>query len=289
MTATAPAAPSAVSAGPSPAFTPSRPSLLQPAWALARRELVRFLRQRTRIIGALVQPVLFWVLFGVGLSGSFAMPNVAEGVGYQAYFVPGVAAMIVLFTAIFATISIIEDRDAGFLQGVLASSAPRLAVVLGKVGGGAVLAIGQALLFLVLATLLPAIGAVDDFGLELSAGRIAAGVAFLAAMAVALTALGYCIAWPSRSTQGYHAIMSVFLFPMWLLSGAFFPVEGAGWLRWVMMANPLTYGVAGLRRLMFPAETIAPSAPPLWVCWVVTLAFAAVCVAIGVRLTKRNR
>ena len=277
-TATAPAAVS----------TPvASPALVAPALAMARRELVRFLRQRTRIIGALVQPVLFWVLFGVGLSGSFAMPGVEQGVGYQAYFLPGVAAMIVLFTAIFATISIIEDRDAGFLQGVLASSCSRLAVVLGKVGGGATLAFAQAALFLVLAALLPAVGLTDDFGLELSAGRVVGLVGFLIALSVALTALGYCIAWPSRSTQGYHAIMSVFLFPMWLLSGAFFPAEGAGWLRGIIAANPLTYGVAGLRRMMFPAETIPASTPSLAVCWVVTLAFAAVCVAVGVRLTRR--
>ena len=272
---------------------PSRPanraSLTAPVLALARRELVRFLRQRTRIVGALVQPVLFWVLFGVGLSGSFRMPGVeaADAVAYQAYFLPGVAAMIVLFTAIFATISLIEDRDAGFLQGVLASSAPRLAVVLGKVLGGAVLAFGQALLFLALAALLPLTGLVDDFGLSLSIGRAVALVGFLAMLSVALTSLGYAIAWPSRSTQGYHAIMSVFLFPMWLLSGAFFPVEGAGWLRWIMMANPLTYGVAGLRRLMFPADVIPATAPSLVVCWLVTIAFAAVCLAIGVRLTQR--
>ena len=234
-----------------------------------------------------MQPVLFWVLFGAGLSGSFRMPGVEAGLNYQAYFIPGVAAMIVLFTAIFATISLIEDRDAGFLQGVLASSAPRLAVVLGKVGGGATLAFAQAALFLLLAGALPELGVVERFGMLLSPARIVGLVAFLAVLSVALTALGYCIAWPSRSTQGYHAIMSVVLFPMWLLSGAFFPAEGAGWLGRVIAANPLTYGVAGLRRYLFPPETIAASAPSLAVCWGITLAFASLCVTLGVWMTRR--
>lgn len=269
--------------------TPSR--FVAPSAALTKRELVRFFRQRSRIIGALVQPLIFWVLFGTGLGGSFRMPGVeqsaADQVGYMAYFVPGVAAMIVLFTAIFSTISIIEDRDAGFLQGVLASPSSRLSIVMGKIGGGAVIAILQAALFLALAPLLSSLGVTPDLGLELSVVRVVGLVFFVTLLSVALTALGYCIAWPSKSTQGYHAIMSVFLFPMWLLSGAFFPAAGAGWLKYIIMANPLAYGVAGLRRLLFPLETIPATLPSMTICVGVTAAFATVCVAIGVRLTRR--
>lgn len=265
--------------------------LLSAAGSLTRRELVRFFRQRSRIIGALVQPLMFWVLFGTGLGGSFRMPGVAESaadqVGYMAYFVPGVAAMIVLFTAIFSTISIIEDRDAGFLQGVLASPSSRLAIVMGKIGGGAVIAILQAALFLVLAPVLSALGVTPDLGFEFSASRVVGLTLFVMLLSVALTALGYCIAWPSRSTQGYHAIMSVFLFPMWLLSGAFFPAAGAGWLKYIIMANPLAYGVAGLRRLLFPVDSIPASMPSMSVCVLVTAVFAVVCVGLGVWLTQR--
>ena len=201
-------------------------SFVAPSLALTKRELVRFFRQRSRIIGALIQPLIFWVLFGTGLGGSFRMPGVeqsaADQIGYMAYFVPGVAAMIVLFTAIFSTISIIEDRDAGFLQGVLASPSSRLAIVMGKIGGGAVIAILQAALFLTLAPVLSALGVTPDLGLEFTPERIVGLVLFVTLLSIALTGLGYCIAWPSKSSQGYHAIMSVFLFPMWLLSGAFF-------------------------------------------------------------------
>ena len=95
------------------------------SYALARREVVRFLRQRNRVTGALVQPVLFWALFGAGLSPSFRTGSV----GYSEYFFPGVIVMILLFTAIFATISIIDDRTSGFLQGVLVAPVPRSAIV----------------------------------------------------------------------------------------------------------------------------------------------------------------
>ena len=268
-----------------------RSLFLAPSLALTKRELVRFFRQRSRIIGALVQPLIFWVLFGTGLGGSFRMPGVeqpaADQIVYMAYFVPGVAAMIVLFTAIFSTISIIEDRDAGFLQGVLASPSSRLSIVMGKIGGGAVIAILQAALFLVLAPVLSMTGITPDLGLSFSPVSVIGLVLFVTLLSIALTALGYCIAWPSKSTQGYHAIMSVFLFPMWLLSGAFFPAAGAGFLKYIIMLNPLTYGVAGLRRLLFPSETIPASLPSMGVCIAVTAAFAIVCVGLGVKLTKR--
>src|SRR5579872_4054789 len=132
----------------------ARPAFWLAIWALASRELVRFFRQRTRVIGALGQPILFWVLFGAGLHSSFSPPDWApRSMTYQEYFFPGVAVMIVLFTAIFSTISIIEDRREGFLQGVLVAPIGRLAIVLGKLCGGTALAVLQAGLFLALAPL----------------------------------------------------------------------------------------------------------------------------------------
>lgn len=243
--------------------------------ALAGRELVRFFRQRSRLIGAVAQPVLFWILFGAGLHGSFTPPDWAPAdLSYQRYFFPGVAVMIVLFTAIFATISVIEDRREGFLQGVLVAPVSRLSIVLGKVLGGAAIAWLQAGLFLALA---------PTQGMPLSFPGIVWVLLFLGLLAVGLTALGFLLAWRLDSTQGFHAIMSVFLFPMWLLSGAFFPPADSGWLAWIMRLNPLTYGVAGLRRLLYLPETlpITPGLPSLAVCLMVTLAFTTVCVVFA--------
>jgi len=252
--------------------TPALPAVL----ALAQRELVRFFRQRNRVFGALGQPIIFWLLFSEGLR--------SNELGY-AHFFPGTLVMILLFTAIFATISIIEDRSEGFLQSVLVSPAPRWAMVLGKVLGGSAIAMIQGLLFLGLgaATLGLASGLVD----------VAAAIALMAVISVALTALGFSIAWRMDSTHGFHAIMSVFLFPMWLLSGAFFPATGDGWLAWIVRLNPLTYGVAGLRRYLQFADSASrvvsdPGAAPavdalptLGLCWWVTLAFAAAMLAVA--------
>src|SRR5687768_12824643 len=135
---------------------------LLPIWSLTQREVVRFLRQRSRVTGAFAQRIIFWVLFGVGLSGSFRMPGAAEvGVSDQAYLIPGVAAMIVLFPAIFSSISVIQARNEGFMQGVRAAPVPRSSLVLGKIMGRTLLAFVQALLFIGLALALPATGVVS--------------------------------------------------------------------------------------------------------------------------------
>jgi len=253
-----------------------------PIFTLTQRELVRFFRQRTRIIGALVQPLLFWILFGAGLKGSFQPPRWASWeMSYQEYFFPGVAVMIVMFTAIFSTISIIEDRREGFLQGVLVAPISRLSLVLGKLCGGTLLAVLQAVLFMLLA---------PTMGIEISLGGAIAMLAWLTLLSFTLTALGFVIAWPMNSTQGFHAIMSVFLMPMWLLSGAFFPAGGSGWLSWIIAANPLTYGMAGLRRLLYFDREIPSDAglPGLGVSLLVTLLFCAVCVGLSVYLAGRQ-
>ena len=244
-------------------------------WTLCERELVRFIRQPNRVVGAIGQPILFWGLFGAGLGPSFRLPQPgAAGVSYVEYFFPGALVLIVLFTAIFTTISVIEDRREGFLQSVLVAPIPRWAMVLGKLAGGTLLAVAQGMLFLVLGL---------TIGLRFDVVQLAAIFALVTAMALGLTGLGFVIAWRMESTQGFHAIMNLLLMPLWLLSGAFFPA--AGWLAWLMRANPLTYGVAGLRRLLYlnkagqGGEAMAAylaTQPSMAICWMVTIAFAAV-------------
>ncbi|MEZ6066886.1 MAG: ABC transporter permease [Planctomycetaceae bacterium] len=268
--------------------TPPTTGWLLPAWSLTSREVVRFLRQRSRLIGALAQPAIFWIRFGTGLSGSFRMPGAGDGLAYQVYFLPGIVAMIVMFTAIFSAISVIQDRDAGFLQGVLASPAPRTAIVLGKLGGGSLLAVGQGLLFIAVAPLLAYVGLAPHIPLPTSPLAWLGIVAMLTLMAVGLCGLGYFFAWRLESVQGFHAIMSVLLFPMWLLSGAFFPANGSGWLAWIIRVNPLTYTVAGLRHAMATAPEQTAGLPAAATCIGVSLLFAAACVAIDVVITRRG-
>lgn len=276
---------------------PESPLQFNAVLALTKRELIRFLRQRTRVIGAVGQPVIFWILFGAGLRSSFNAPSWADSlthtVSYQEYFLPGVATLIVLFTAIFSTISIIEDRREGFLQGVLVAPVSRLSIVLSKLAAGTLLSIFQAGLFLLTGPLIAAIGLGAPVDVTWSVTRMLMATVFLMLIAAELTALGFIIAWPMNSTQGYHAVMSIFLMPMWLVSGAFFPGGESGWLFWLIRVNPLTYGVAGLRRLLYDQSLpVTAELPSMLACVSVTalatLTFTSLAAWLVSRQSVRN-
>src|SRR3954464_11293136 len=236
-------------------------------FTLSQRELVRFFRQKNRVFGALVQPIIFWLLFGAGLGTARVGGSDANHLDY-AHFFPGTIVMILLFTAIFATISIIEDRREGFLQGVLVAPVPRWSIVMGKVLGGAAIAMLQGLVFLLLGWIAGKLGWFNAISPTTTALDVIAAILMMCVISIALTSLGFLIAWRMDSTQGFHAIMMVFLLPMWLLSGAFFPMDVGGWLGWIIRINPLTYGVAGLRHYLQNVEVAG--APPL-LCWIVSL------------------
>jgi ABC-2 type transport system permease protein len=214
-----------------------------PVVSLWWREIVRFYRQRSRVVGVIASPVVFWLVIGSGFGQSF---RGAGNEGYLEYFFPGSLMLVVLFTSIFTMMSVIEDRREGFLLSVLVAPVHPAVLVLAKVLGGATLASLQGFIFLAFA---PLVGA----SLTLKAFAMAALI--IALTAFALTALGFAVAWRLDSTQAFHAIVNLFLIPLWLLSGALFPVSGAsGWIRAVMRANPLTYGVEALRHSLFPAK-----------------------------------
>jgi ABC-2 type transport system permease protein len=258
---------------------------------LVTREWVRFVRQRNRIVGAIGQPLIFWLLFGAGLGPSFRLPGTGDNsVSYREYFFPGSLVLILLFTAIFATISIIEDRREGFMQSVLVAPLPRWSMVLGEVLGGTLLAVAQGVIFLLLGLTL---------GVKVGVLSLLAILVLLFVLALGLTALGFVIAWRMDSTQGFHAIMSVFLMPMWLLSGAFFPPPvwestmawGQRLLACVMWANPLTYGVAALRRLIYSAAdsvAIPADTPSLAVSLLVTFGFAVLMLAVAWKMAEQR-
>ncbi len=254
---------------------------LLPAVTLWRREVVRFVRQKSRVIGALGTPAIFWLVIGSGLGKSFRMPGQDASVNFLQYSFPGTVILIVLFTAIFSMISIIEDRREGFLQAVLVSPASPFSIVLGKVMGSTTLAVAQALLFVCLAPLC---------GVELSAGGFLASLGVLVVVSVGLSALGFVIAWPMSSTQGFHAVMNLFLIPLWLLSGAFFPASGSmTGLRWIMAANPLTYGLAAFRHVLYSGDhALVQALPPFGLSIGVSAAFAFVMVILSACLVGRK-
>jgi ABC-2 type transport system permease protein len=229
--------------------TPASAGVTLPAFTLWWREIVRFYRQPTRVVGVLASPLVFWVVIGSGFGTSFRSGGGVGQQHYLDYFYPGALIMIVLFTSIFTMMSVIEDRKAGFLLSVLVAPVPRTAIVLGKVLGGTTLAAVQGMIFLVFA---PFAG-VQVNGVQL---LLVAVVVFL--VSFSLTALGFAIAWPMDSSQAFHGIVNLFLIPLWLLSGALFPLAGAsGWIRLIMRLNPLTYGVEALRSLLYPDADLA--------------------------------
>lgn len=221
-----------------------------PVISLWRREVVRFYRNLSRVVGILASPLLFWIVMGSGFGTSFR--NNGANQHYLDFFFPGTLIMIVLFTSIFAMMSLIEDRNEGFLLSVLVAPVSRSVIVLGKILGGTTLAVMQGVLFLVAAPFL---------GIHFTAVSFLLILLDIFLVSFSLTALGFIIAWPMDSTQGFHAIINLFLIPLWLLSGSLFPYANASrWVQWVMRINPLSYGTYALRTLLFPA-TAAPEFP----------------------------
>ena len=254
--------------------------MLHAIHALWYREIIKFVRDRSRVIGALLQPLGFWVLLGFGFGGTFRMPGAEEaGVPYLEYLFPGIVTLILLFTAIFSTISVVEDRQKGFLQAALVAPASRVSIVLGNVLGGATLAVIQALLFLVLAPLVGLTPSIIGLAI-ITVGALLTAIGF--------TALGFIMAWRLATTRGFHAVMNLVLMPMWFLSGAVFPVEGApAVLRVVMHLNPAFYGLELLRAGFYWSSEAASPIEVIGTNLLLTTLFAVVALSVATWTVRR--
>lgn len=246
--------------------------------ALWHREVRVFMRDRARVVGVLAQPILFWVVFGFGFAESVRIPG--ADASYLQYLLPGMVALTILFTAIYATLSVVEDRQSGVLQAVLASPQPRAVLVLGVVLGGTTLAVGQAALIGLLAPTVDLAPGLAGTLVALSAGVL---------LGVAFTAFGFVMAWRLQSARAYHAIMNVVLIPVWLLSGAFFPESGAsGVVALAIRLNPATYGVGLLRYGMHGLpESIPGTTLSLGLCATISAAVALAALAAAVASARR--
>jgi ABC-2 type transport system permease protein len=259
------------------AHVPASAGIILPSFTLWWREIVRFYRQPSRVVGVLASPLVFWLVIGSGFGTSFQSGGGPGQQQYLNYFYPGTLIMIVLFTSIFTMMSVIEDRKEGFLLSVLVAPVPRTAIVLGKVLGGTTLSAVQGMVFLLFA---PFAGV----HLDVPGLLLVAVVVFL--VSFSLTALGFAIAWPMDSSQAFHGIVNLFLIPLWLVSGALFSVSSASkWLQVIMRLNPLTYGVSALRSLMYPGSE---AAFPLAHSIATLLLFSLVMLALAVLMANRR-
>jgi ABC-2 type transport system permease protein len=216
------------------------------------RDIKRFWRDTPRRVGAFVQPLIYLFLLGTGLQAAFKVFGAGD-VKFVKFMFPGILAMTVLFTSVFSAISILWDREFGFLKEVLVSPVPRTSVAVGKIFGGATQAMIQAAILLVL-MFFPFM-----FGLSLDTlwkALLLLPMALL--LAVGMTAIGVAIAANMKSMEGFPMIMNLFLLPLFFLSGAMFPLQGLpGWMAFLTKVNPLSYGVDMLRGVALKGVTLS--------------------------------
>jgi ABC-2 type transport system permease protein len=208
-------------------------------WVVAYRELLRFVNERSRIIGSLAFPIAFLVIFGAGFGQLIG--SLAPGVNFIQFMYPGLVAMSVLTSSLFAGVSIVWDREFGFLREIMVAPIGRAGIVLGKAIGATATALLQVALLLVLAPVV---------GVRLDAGTVLGLIPIVAILAMGLSGLGILIASFMTSQQGFQLFIQLLMFPLIFLAGVFFPVNSApDWLQVISKVNPLTYGVDAIRQV----------------------------------------
>jgi ABC-2 type transport system permease protein len=215
------------------------------------RDVLRFSRDRSRIFASMGQPLLFLVVFGGGLSASLGAGVTQQlgNVSYVRFLYPGIISMAVLFTSIFSAISIVWDREFGFLRELLVAPVSRAAVVLGKALGGSTIAMFQGSILLVLAPII---------GVSLDPLLVLELLALMFLMAFAITSLGILVASRLQTMESFQMLINFFVMPMFFLSGAFFPLRGLpGWMSVLTRLDPVAYGVDPMRRALLGSE-LAP-------------------------------
>lgn len=218
----------------------------QAIYVLWLREMKGMWRAKSRVVGALGMPVFFLAFLGLGFGHAY-IPEIPEGVTYIAFLTPGIIGMTMLFSSMFAGISVLWDKEFGFLKEVMVAPVSRLSIVLGRTAGGSTVSVMQGMLILALSTLL-------GFNIR-GVIPVILAVLFMGLISFTFIGLGLIFASRMRDLQGFSLIVNFVMFPIFLLSGALFPVKALPpWLIPVCYANPLTYGVDGLRGALVGAE-----------------------------------
>jgi len=213
---------------------------IQTIYTIWQRELIRYWRDKTRIVSTLFMPLMFLVIFGAGLSKTLATGNF--GVDFTQFMYPGIIAMSVMSVAFFSTISTVWDREFGFLKEILVAPVSRVAVAFGKTLGATTIASIQALILLILAPLI---------GVAIHVAVIPQLIIFMLLLAFAISGMGLLISSLMKTTESFGLVMQVLIFPMFFISGAFFPLTAVpSWMLALSYINPLTYGVDAMRQII---------------------------------------
>jgi ABC-2 type transport system permease protein len=244
-------------------------------YGILLRDVKKFWRERSRLLGGIARPVLWLLILGSSLKAAISSNALTNGIDYQQYIFPGVIGLTLIFSSLQSATSIIWDREFGFLKEVLAAPVPRLSIVIGKALGGAAQATLQGIITLLFAPII---------GLWLSPLAIVELIAMMFVVAFALTALGVVIASKMTSFEGFGTISNFVVMPMYFLSGAIYPTASAPvWLKPLLIVNPLSYGVDALRHI-----TVGVGSFPFLFDLAFLILFAAVMVAIALPLFNKE-
>jgi len=218
-------------------------------YVLWMRELKRFWRAKSRVVGSLAMPLFFLAFLGLGFR-RMPIPGLAEDVGYIQFLVPGIIGMNILFSSTFGGLSVLWDREFGFLKEIMVAPVSRVSIVLGRIAGGATTALIQAVFIL---------GISYTMGFKIiNISSIFLAIVFMILIAVTFLGLGLIFASKMRDIQGFSIVMNFVIFPLFFLSGALFPLENFPvWLRYISKIDPLTYGVDGLRAALIGVSSFS--------------------------------
>ena len=249
-------------------------SELRGIYSLWLREVRRFLRDRSRLIGSVITPVLWLVIFGTGLRFSLGIP----GFNYQEFLFPGILGQTLLFTAMFMGISVIWDRQFGFMKEILVAPISRTSIFTGKMLGVGTSAMIQGLIVLALGVII---------GVPLGFYQLGMAIPLMMLIAVGLVCMGLILASLMTSLESFGTIATFVNMPMFFLSGALFPVSVLPlWLKWAFYLNPLTYGVDALRTVIMSGWQ---PLLPLQYDVLIICAFDLVAIAVGTYTFSRRQ
>jgi len=213
-------------------------------WVVAYREILRFVQERSRMISSFAFPLMFLVVFGAGFNRIIG--PMSDGINFVKFMYPGILAMTVVMSSMFSGMSIVWDREFGFLKEILVAPISRTGIVLGKVAGGAFTALVQGMILLLVAPFI---------GVSITPILVVKYLFLVLPLALSLSGMGIFVATRMRSQQGFQMVMQLLIFPMIFLSGVFFPVDNVPmWMQIISKINPLTYGVDAVRQLFLNGQ-----------------------------------